>query len=814
MRLSRLTSLIGLGIALILAGTLLVTAQEATETPVATPNPNPTFHPTFALLDAAGENVLASGQPASTMQTCGACHDTTFIAANTQHGGVGLQNLTDFIPTAAEETFSSVEMNCFTCHAAAPNNAARVAALENGDLAWANSATLQGTGIIDGQRWNADAFNADGTVREDLILIQDPTDANCGQCHGLVHSDAQTPMTLTPGDPSQWKTLVSGQVFSPQRLAGTGLNLRNKDMLGRSWDIHAERAVGCTDCHYALNNPVFDTEASVTRPDHLQFDPRRMDFGEYLHRPLHEFANTDAETVTQFGSAERTCDSCHDAASTHTWLPYTERHVNALACETCHVPTLYAPALESVDWTALQADGTPLMTYRGLDGDMLTGFQPVLLPDENGQLAPYNFVSVWYWVAGDPAAAVSIADLQAAWFEGEAYHPDILAVFDKDARGTLDSAELALDTPEKVALIATRLESVGVENPRIVGEVQPYAIHHNVINGEWATRECSTCHTGESRLNAPFTLASYLPGGVQPTFDGARGTLTQNDDGALYYAASIQLAPTNLYVLGHDSVWWIDLFGMLSFLGVFAVALVHGGLRYLSLRRAAGYQPAEVKRVYMYSVYERQWHWLQTAAIFGLLFTGMVIHKPDVFGAFSFQGVVLVHNALAVLLVINAALSAFYHLVSGEIRQFLPRPYGFFDQAFAQAKYYLRGIFKGEPHPYEKTRERKMNPLQQITYLMILNVLLPLQIITGALMWGAQQWPDVTAQLGGLAFLAPLHTLVAWMFASFIVAHVYLTTTGHTPLTDIKAMLTGWDEIEAPESHPVSTSTSGEGSAS
>ena len=124
---------------------------------------------------------------------------------------------------------------------------------------------------------------------------------------------------------------------------------------------------------------------------------------------------------------------------------------------------------------------------------------------------------------------------------------------------------------------------------------------------------------------------------------------------------------------------------------------------------------------------------------------------------------------------------------------------GFFDQAVVQALYYVRGIFKGEPHPYEKTRDSKLNPLQQMTYFGLLNVLLPLQIITGALMWGVQQWPDIANRLGGLPFLAPFHTLIAWLFASFIVMHVYLTTTGHTPMAGIQAMMLGWEEVETHE---------------
>jgi thiosulfate reductase cytochrome b subunit len=183
-----------------------------------------------------------------------------------------------------------------------------------------------------------------------------------------------------------------------------------------------------------------------------------------------------------------------------------------------------------------------------------------------------------------------------------------------------------------------------------------------------------------------------------------------------------------------------------------------------------------------------------------LLFTGLIIHKPDTFSLFTFTGVVIVHNALALLLAINAALSLFYHLASGEIKQYIPRPRGFFDQMITQAQYYIGGIFKGDEHPFEKTVHKKLNPLQQITYFGILNVLLPLQGLTGILIWGVQRWPNISESLNGLPFLAPLHTLVAWLFASFIVAHVYLTTTGHTPTAGIQAMMMGWEDVEVPES--------------
>ena len=45
----------------------------------------------------------------------------------------------------------------------------------------------------------------------------------------------------------------------------------------------------------------------------------------------------------------RRCESCHDAQKTHAdWLPYTDRHMEEVACETCHIPQMYAPAIAVV----------------------------------------------------------------------------------------------------------------------------------------------------------------------------------------------------------------------------------------------------------------------------------------------------------------------------------------------------------------------------------------------------------------------------------------------------------------------------------
>lgn len=768
------------------------------------------LHPVFPLLDGNGENVTISGEPISALETCASCHDTTWITEHTLHGDGGRLAAGVLPPDQLPST--NVEMNCFLCHSTAPNNAARLASLTSEQYEWATTATLLNTGIVtqtDGEYvYNPDAFDEDGVLKAEFITLQDPRSDQCGACHGLVHLDNQSPLIFSVGDPLLWRTFTTGQVISPQRITKSGLNISGRDDLTRTWDVHTERVLNCVDCHYSLNNPIYTQANSAAAPEHLIFDPRRADFGEYLQRPSHEFA---AGTETM-----RSCNSCHNAENIHEWLPYWEEHTTALACETCHIPTLYAPALASRDATVVRLDGSAVDTFRGLEGDiistptdalttLITGYQPILLQqldsDGSQQLSPYNLVTVWYWVAGEPPQPVRAEVLQAVYMEDGNYGTEILAHFDSDGDGTISDIELALDSDEKTALITERLQAQGFKNPHIIGEVIPYAIHHDVIGGEWAIRDCQTCHSDTSRIVSALPLSRHTPGGVAPTLVTDQsvnwnGTLTYGIDGTILFTPETQTSATNLYLFGHDSVQVIDIFGVILVLAVSLGVMLHAGLRVIAGWRYAEHVAPTLRREYMYSIYERQWHWLQTAMIFGLIFTGLVIHKPQMFSLFSFAWMVDLHNVFALLLVINAVLALFYHLASGEIQQFIPRPYGFFDHMMQQAVYYLRGIFRGDPHPFEKRREQKMNPIQQVTYVILLNVLLPLQIVTGILMWGRQQFPQISQLLGGLPILAPFHTLIAWLLVTFIIVHVYMTTTGHTPLANIRAMVMGYDEVE------------------
>lgn len=708
------------------------------------------------------------------------------------------------------------EMNCFLCHIPDPNNDARTQELQDGHFAWANTATLIGTGIVEKQegewQWNKDAFQENGELNKELVTIQKPSAENCGQCHGTVH-ESKDPLLCSDISPEDWHTRRTGQIFSGQRLSDSGLNLAGKENLNFPWDIHAERNLTCTDCHYSINNPIYAEESPDKRPDYLTFDPRHMDIGDYLYQPSHQFAKgstTQHLVAPQYAGTMRRCESCHDASATHDWLPYKETHMEVLACESCHIPKLHSPAIEQVDWTVLMPDGKGQEIHRGIEGscgnprDLVTGYQPILLlhKDVEGhtKLTPFNLITAWYWVHDDPVRPVRLEDLKAVYFDGDKYKADIMAAFDANSDGQLDSQELRLDSEAKVDLIKQKLEALGLKNPRIEGEVQPYSINHDVVDSDWATKSCDSCHSKNSRLVQPFQLALYTPGNVMPEFRSPSnldpvGEIKEDGQGGLAY--QIDSWQAQLYVPGHNRLPWLDIIGWLALLGTLAGISVHGGLRMYGAARHARHEP-ELREIYMYTFYERLWHWLQAITILMLIATGLVIHYPDILGWADFGIVVPLHNVLAFILVFNALFSLFYHLASGEIRQYLPEPRGFFRLGLMQAEYYLRGIFQGKEHPFEKTPQHKLNPLQQVTYFAILNILLPLQIVTGLLMWGAGRWTQLAAYM---PILAPVHTLVAAFFAAFVIMHVYLTTTGPTPLADIEAMITGWDKVEVHEHH-------------
>ncbi|MFZ1983609.1 MAG: cytochrome b/b6 domain-containing protein [Desulfatitalea sp.] len=193
--------------------------------------------------------------------------------------------------------------------------------------------------------------------------------------------------------------------------------------------------------------------------------------------------------------------------------------------------------------------------------------------------------------------------------------------------------------------------------------------------------------------------------------------------------------------------------------------------------------------MYLYTRYERFWHWLQALLILMLLLTGFEIHGQ--YSLLGFQTAVTVHSFVGLSWLIAFAFFVFWIFTTGEWRQYIPTT----RKMLSVVRYYSYGIFRGEAHPVPKRKEAKHNPLQRLAYLALAAFLLPFQMITGLLDWGYNSWPAWGLGDLSLRVLAVLHTVGAFSILTFLVIHVYMTTTGHSLFAHIKAMITGWEEV-------------------
>ncbi|MFZ5572366.1 MAG: cytochrome b/b6 domain-containing protein [Thermodesulfobacteriota bacterium] len=193
---------------------------------------------------------------------------------------------------------------------------------------------------------------------------------------------------------------------------------------------------------------------------------------------------------------------------------------------------------------------------------------------------------------------------------------------------------------------------------------------------------------------------------------------------------------------------------------------------------------------YLYTRYERFWHWLQMVLIVLLLITGLEIH--GLYSFLGFQSAVSIHNIAGITWLVAFAFFVFWIFTTGEWKQYIPTTRRMLDVI----RYYAYGIFRGEAHPVPKRKDAKHNPLQRLTYLSLAAVLLPLQMASGFLYWQYNSWGAWGLGFLSLDWIAAVHTILAIAILQFLIIHVYMTTTGHTVTAHLKAMITGWESIE------------------
>ncbi|MBF0095003.1 MAG: cytochrome b/b6 domain-containing protein [Alphaproteobacteria bacterium] len=199
------------------------------------------------------------------------------------------------------------------------------------------------------------------------------------------------------------------------------------------------------------------------------------------------------------------------------------------------------------------------------------------------------------------------------------------------------------------------------------------------------------------------------------------------------------------------------------------------------------------RRLLLYPLWLRLWHWVNALLFLSLLVTGVSLH----FGsqAIPFATARQVHNISGLMLAVGWAFHVVASIRSGNVRHYIPRWKGLAGDVIRQARFYGVGIFRDEPHPFPPTAERKFNPMQQVTYLAVVYVLMPVLIVNGIVF----MVPDLAVDVfnyGAIWLVAGLHYLVALFLFLFMLGHVYLATAGETVTSEFHKMTRGWVDVE------------------
>jgi len=150
------------------------------------------------------------------------------------------------------------------------------------------------------------------------------------------------------------------------------------------------------------------------------------------------------------------------------------------------------------------------------------------------------------------------------------------------------------------------------------------------------------------------------------------------------------------------------------------------------------------------------------------------------------------HNVSGMLLTLNYLFFVIFSIFTGNIKHYIPKLKGIYKRLIIQLRFYMLGIFISEEHPFKTSKQDKFNPMQQLTYLFIMFVMMPFIVVSGWLLMFPELAPEQFMGMGGVFPMAFAHTIAGFLLSLFMLGHIYLGTTGHSVTELFKSMLTGW----------------------
>jgi thiosulfate reductase cytochrome b subunit len=197
--------------------------------------------------------------------------------------------------------------------------------------------------------------------------------------------------------------------------------------------------------------------------------------------------------------------------------------------------------------------------------------------------------------------------------------------------------------------------------------------------------------------------------------------------------------------------------------------------------------------LYLYPLWVRLWHFINALLFLALICSGLCLqYSTAKFTFIPFRYAVSIHNISGILITAVFVLFLFANRFTSNGNYYRIRLPGLTKMIMKQTRYYVYGIFKKEEPPYPVTQENKFNPLQKISYALVMYLLMPVLILTGILLFFPDILPSKILGVSGLHLIDLLHIITGFILSIFMMIHIYFCTIGKTPAANFKSIINGW----------------------
>ena len=200
------------------------------------------------------------------------------------------------------------------------------------------------------------------------------------------------------------------------------------------------------------------------------------------------------------------------------------------------------------------------------------------------------------------------------------------------------------------------------------------------------------------------------------------------------------------------------------------------------------------QKVYYYPVWLRIWHMINALMFLFLIITGLSMQ----YGLFKirFDYAVTIHNVCGIVLTISYMYYFVANFIIGNLKFYRIKFSGLYKNLAIQFRFYTIGIFRNEKAPFPLTTKRKFNPLQKLSYVGVMYIIVPLIIFSGLALLFPQIIYNRVLGVPGIVLTDLVHVMAGFLGSIFMIIHVYFCTIGAKPSANFKSIVSGYHEIE------------------